>query len=122
VPTHPYDDCLSGSWLSERLGVDVARIDALRRGRELIAVRRAGSAEWLYPAWQFSGGQPRPSVPRILAAAREAGLDEQRLYDILTMRLGLGTRAGPVQSLADLIATGADDQVVAAIRDASPQP
>lgn len=122
MPPHAYDDCLSGSWLSERLGIDAARIDVLRRGGELIAVRRAGSAEWLYPAWQFSGGQPRPSVPRILAAAREAGLDEQRLYDILTMRLGLGTRGGPVQSLADLIATGADDQVVAAIRDSSPQP
>jgi hypothetical protein len=76
---------------------------------------------WTRRAWQFSGGRPRPSLPRILAAAREAGLDEQRLYDILTMRLGLGRRAGPAQSLADLIATGAADQVVAAIRDSSQQ-
>ena len=92
----------------------------MRRGGELIAVRPEGSTEWRYPAWQFTGGEPRPVVRRILAAAREAKLDERRLYDVLTAPLGLGARGDGAQRLADLIVSGADDQVVAAVRSASP--
>lgn len=114
-----YDDCLSASWLSARLGVDTARIDRLRRAGELIAVRPARGAEWLYPAWQFSGGVARPVVPRILSTARDRGLSEQRLYDLLTMRAGLGRPSGSRRRLADLIASGEDEQVVAAVRAAS---
>ncbi len=114
-----YDDCLSASWLSARLGVDTARIDRLRRAGELLAVRPAGNAEWLYPAWQLSNGIPRPVIVRIVTTARERGLGEQRLYDLLTMRAGLGRRSGSDRRLADLIAAGEDDQVVAAIRAAS---
>ena len=77
-----YDDCLSGSWLSERLAVDASRIDRMRRGGELIAVRPAGASAWLYPAWQFDHGKPYPAVQRITAAAAEAGLDEARLYEV----------------------------------------
>lgn len=117
--TTRYDDCLSASWLSARLAVDGATIDAMRRAGELIAVRPEGSTEWRYPAWQFSGGQPRPVVSRILAAAREAKLDDRRLYDILTLPAGLGSR-GDAPRLADLVVLGADDQVVAAVRSASP--
>lgn len=118
--TDRYGDCLSASWLSERLAVDVARIDAMRRAGELIAVRPGSSPEWLYPAWQFTGGEPRPVVRRILSAAREAKLGERRLYDVLTLPLGLGSRADGARRLADLIVTGADDQVVAAVRSSSP--
>lgn len=107
-----YGDCLTASWLSARLGVDTARIDASRRSGELIAVRPEGSQEWRYPAWQFRGGRPRASVPRIVAAARAAGLDEARLYDVLTMRLGLGGE----RRLCDLLAAGDDERVVAAVR------
>jgi hypothetical protein len=114
-----YDDCLTSSWLSARLGVDTARIDRQRRAGELIAVRPPGGAEWLYPAWQFSDGVPRPVVSRILSAARERGLSEQRLYDLLTMRAGLGRRSASERRLADLIAAGEDEQVVAAVRAAS---
>jgi hypothetical protein len=111
--TSPYADCLSASWLSARLGVDTARIDVLRRSGELIAVRPEGSSQWLYPAWQFSGGRPRASVPRVVDAAREAGLDERRLYDVLTMRMGLGGE----RRLCDLLVAGEDDRVVAAVRE-----
>lgn len=90
----------------------------MRRGGELIAVRPEGSAEWLYPAWQFADGRPRPVVPRILDAAREAKLDDRRLYDVLTLPLGLGARADSARRLADLVVLGADDQVVAAVRSA----
>jgi hypothetical protein len=118
VATDRYGDCLSASWLSARLAVDVARIDAMRRAGELIAVRPEGSTVWLYPAWQFAGDAPRPAVRRILAAAREAGLDERRLYDVLTLPLGLGARADGARRLADLVVAGQDDQVVAAVRSA----
>jgi hypothetical protein len=117
--TAKYDDCLSASWLSARLGIDTARIDRLRRAGELIAVRPAGGAEWLYPAWQLSNGVPRPVISRVVTAARERGLSEGRLYEVLTMRAGLGRRSGSDRRLADLIAAGEDDQVVAAVRAAS---
>ena len=121
VATDRYADCLSASWLSARLAIDVARIDAMRRASELIAIRPEGSDEWLYPAWQFAGGEPRPVVRRLLAAAKEAKLDERRLYAVLTAPLGLGARADDARSLADLIVRAADDQVVAAVRAASPR-
>jgi hypothetical protein len=97
------------------MAVDPAKIDAMRRGGELIAVREPGSTEWRYPAWQFDAGRPRPGVARIVAAARESGVDELRLYDLLTAPLGL--RAGG-RRLADLLLEGRDDEVVAAVRSA----
>jgi hypothetical protein len=115
-----YDDCLSASWLSARLAIDVARIDAMRRSGELLAVRPPGSTEWLYPGWQFSEGAPRPVIQRIAAVARERGLDDDRLYEVLTMRAGLGRRGGPERRLADLIVAGEDEQVIAAVRSAAP--
>ena len=120
VATDRYADCLSASWLSERLAVGVTRIDTMRRAGELIAVRPEGSVEWLYPAWQFAGGEPRAVVRRILAAAHEAKLDERRLYDVLTLPLGLGPRGDGAKRLADLVVAGADDQVVASVRSSSP--
>jgi hypothetical protein len=121
LATDRYADCLSASWLSTRLGIDVARIDAMRRAGELIAVRPDGSTEWLYPAWQFAGGEARPVIRRILAAAHEATLDERRLYEVLTAPLGLGQRGDGAKRLAELVVAGADDQVVAAVRSAPPR-
>jgi hypothetical protein len=114
-----YGDCLTASWLSDRLGVDTARIDRMRRAGELIAVRSPSDGNWLYPGWQFADGKPRPVVARLLTAARDRGLSEQRLYDMLTMRAGLGRAAVGGQRLVDLVASGEDDQVVAAVRTAS---
>src|SRR5919108_2108774 len=84
-----YEECLSGSWLAVRLGIDPVKIDAMRRAGELIAVREPDSTEWLYPAWQFSGTTPRRVVARVVSAAREAGLDESQLYDVLTGPRGI---------------------------------
>lgn len=108
-------DALAATWLAQRMGVDPARIDALRRAGELIAVRERGSTEWRYPAWQFENGAPRASVARVVAAARDVGMDEPRLYELLVTPLGL---RGDGSRLADLLVEGRDDEVVAAIRAA----
>lgn len=107
-----FSDCLSGSWLSARIAVEPRLIDAMRRDGELIAVRRPGSTEWLYPGWQFDGNEPRPAVPRIVRAAREARIDEQRLYTILTAPLGLGGE----KRVFELLLEGREDDVVDLVR------
>jgi hypothetical protein len=109
-------ESLTDSWLSARLGVDRGRIDAMRRGGELIGVREPGGQAYLYPAWQFAGGRPRPIVERIVGAARETGLDDLRLYEVMTMRMGLGGE----RRLCDLVMAGEDDAVLAGIRSAVP--
>lgn len=110
-----YATAVPATWLAERMAVDPARIDAMRRGGELIAVRRPGSTEWRYPAWQFDGGRPRPGVARVVAAARESGVDETRLHELLTAPLGLRDSG---RRLVDLLLEGRDDEVVAAVRSA----
>lgn len=107
---------LSGPWLAARLAVDPARIDAMRRNGDLIAVREPGATEWRYPAWQFRGGKPRRDIARITAEARAAGIDEARLYELLTAPLGLG--GADRRSLVDLLLEGRTDDVVTAIRAA----
>jgi hypothetical protein len=111
-----YQDALPATWLAERMAVDPARIDAMRRGGELIAVREPGSAEWRYPAWQFRAGKPRQGVARVVATARESGIADSRLYELMTSPLGLRTDG---RRLADLLVEGREDDVVAAVRAAS---
>ena len=110
-----YSTAVPATWLAARMAIDPARIDAMRRAGELIAVREPGSTEWRYPAWQFDAGRPRPVVARIVAAARESGVDEPRLYDLLTAPLGLRNDG---RTLVALVLEGRDDDVVAAIRSA----
>lgn len=110
-----YSTAVPATWLAARLAVDPARIDGMRRAGELIAVREPGSTEWRYPAWQFDGGRPRPGVARVVAAARESGVDESRLYDLLTTPLGLRDSG---RRLVDLLLEGRDDDVVEAVRSA----
>ena len=112
-----YPELLPATWLAERMAVDPARIDAMRRGGELIAVRERGSTEWRYPAWQFAAGKPRAVVPAIVREARARGLDETRLYEVMTMRMGLGG----TRRLADLLVDGEDEAVLAGIRSSSPR-
>lgn len=111
-----YPDSIPGTWLAARLAVDPATIEAMRRSGELIAVREPGSIEWRYPAWQFDHGEPRRGVARVVAAAREAGIDDARLYEVLTAPLGL--RESGRKRLVDLLLEGREDEVVAAIRAA----
>jgi hypothetical protein len=107
---------LPATWLAQRTAVDPARIDVLRRGGELIAVRAPGSTEWRYPAWQFEDGKPRKGIARIVAVARERGLGDTQLFDLMTAPLGLRNEG---RSLVDLLVEGREDEVVAAIRAAS---
>jgi hypothetical protein len=105
--------CLTGPWLAVSLGVDPRRVDAMRRAGELIAVRRPGSTEWLYPGWQVADGRVLDAVPQIVAAGRAAGLDETALFEALTAPRGL--RGG--RSLAGLVAAGEGHRVVDALRE-----
>ena len=111
------EEGLPTPWLAARLGVQPTHLDLKRRAGELIAVRQPGSQEYVYPAWQFGPGfQPRPIVPRLVKTARERGIDERRLCELLEMRLGLtGSRR-----LVDLLRDGEDERVLTAIRSAAP--
>jgi hypothetical protein len=88
-------DGMTASWLAARLGISPERIEVLRRGGELVGVRRA-SGERVFPAWQFGRDlRPLPAVRRLVAAARERGLGDERLHAIVSMRNGLtGGRLG----------------------------
>jgi hypothetical protein len=110
-----YSETLPATWLAERAAVDPAKIDALRRAGELIAVREPGSTEWRYPAWQFDNGKPRTGIARVVAAARDCGLDDGELYTVLTSPLGL---RGEGRTLVDLLLEGREDEVVTAVRAA----
>jgi len=115
APDSRYEETLPATWLAARMAVDPAYIDAMRRAGELIAVRKPGSSEWRYPAWQFEQGAPRRSVARIVATARSNGIDDTKLFDVLTAPLGLRDQG---RSLVDLMHEGRDDEVVAAVRSA----
>jgi hypothetical protein len=105
-------ECLSASWLAERLAVDPARIDVMRRAGELVAVRDEGSTEWRYPSWNLDGRRPRQGIVRVVAAAREAGLVETEVYDTLVAPRGLRGE----QRLVDVLVAGRVDDVVRAVR------
>ena len=110
------DESLSGSWLSSRLGVGTQRLDAMRRAGELLGVPRAGGHDFLYPAWQFApDGKPLPVVPRLVATAREAGVSDTRLYEILAARTGISGD----ERLADALREGRDEYVLSVVRSSS---
>ena len=105
-------ESLSTSWLAKRRGDDPARIDLMRRRRELLGVRPPGTQDYLYPAWQFGrDGQPLPGMRRVLEAAAAAGIDDMQLYELMNRSVGLGGG----RRLADVLRDGGDDHVVAAI-------
>jgi hypothetical protein len=110
-------DTLSASWLASRLAVEPLRLEAMRRDGELIAFRPAGAHEHYYPLWQFDESwQLLPIVPRLVQEARQRGLRENRLYEVLTARSGI---AGG-RRVADGLREGRSDHVLEAIRLASP--
>jgi len=80
---------LTGSWLAFRLGADPVRIDRMRRGGELYAVRN-DSGEWEYPSWQFDAVcQVKPAVADFLASARRKKIAPSELTELLERRVGL---------------------------------
>jgi hypothetical protein len=109
---------LTTSWLAAKLGTQSGRIDAMRRARELYAVRRPGEQDYLYPSWQFDeNGRPLPFVERLMRTAREAGLDDRELEEVLNRRAGLvGGRR-----LVDLIRAGAEEHVLDVVASAGPR-
>jgi hypothetical protein len=107
-----YAGCQSAAWLAVRLGIEPLKLEAMRRDGELVAVREPGTTTWLYPGWQFDGREPLSSIPRIVRAARETGLDEGRLFTILTARRGLGHEG----RVYELLREGRADDVVELVR------
>jgi hypothetical protein len=106
-------ESLSGSWLSTRLGVGTQRLDAMRRGGELLGVRRPGGHDYLYPAWQFAqDGKPLPVIPELIRTARGAGMSDERLYDVLAARTGISG----AERLADALRQGRDAYVLSVVR------
>jgi hypothetical protein len=106
---------LTTPWLATRMGLQSAQIDALRRGGELLGVRRA-DGQYVYPAWQFDrGGRPLPVLPRLIAAARAKGIDDERLAEIVQRRSGLTGRG----RLVDALREGREDDVIRTIEAAA---
>jgi hypothetical protein len=109
-------ESLSTTWLAARLGIEPSRLDAMRRGGELLGVRPAGTWEYLYPAWQFNGGgKALPIVQELIREARTAGMGDDDLYEVLNRRTGL-VGAG---RLVDVMRDGHEDFVREAVRAAT---
>jgi hypothetical protein len=105
---------MSTTWVATRLGMDPVRVNAMRRGGELLAVRPQGTFEWLYPSWQFDAeGRPLPSVARVVRAAREVKLRENELAALLDQRVGI---VAADRRLVDVLLEGDEESVLAAIR------
>jgi len=115
VATRLADDTLSASWLASRFAIEPLKLEAMRRDGELIAFRPPGARESYYPLWQFDDeGKPLPVIRRLVVEARERGLDDNRLYEVLSARAGLGGD----RRLADSLREGRVDHVLDAIRSA----
>ena len=109
------EKALTTSWLASRLGVDPLRVQALRRAGALVAYRKPGANDYLYPSWQFDAEwRPLPLIARLTAAAREAGLSDERLYELMNARVGIGGS----ERLLDLVRAGDDERVLATVRAA----
>jgi hypothetical protein len=106
---------LTTSWLATRLGQQPARIEALRRAGMLLGVPRA-DGQRVFPSWQFGrDGRPLPSLPRVIAAGRAAGLDDGALHRLVTMREGMtGGRR-----LVEALRSGTEEPVLRAIARAA---
>ena len=104
---------MTASWIGARWGIDPVALDVRRRAGEVYAYREQGSDDWLYPGWQFDdGGNVKPDIARVLAAAREAGIGPDRLAKIMNRRAGM---AGG-RTLLDSLREGDERQVLAALR------
>ena len=103
---------MTATWIGSRYAIEPALIDVMRRDGELIAFLKPGSSEWLYPTWQFRNGLRHHAIPRIVRAAKEAGLEEGRLYTILNAKRGLNGNG----RVYELLFQGREDDVVELVR------
>jgi hypothetical protein len=109
---------LTAPWLATRLGLQPAVVDGRRRAGELFGLRREGDLDYWYPAWQWEAdgvGVARPIVPRMIQAARDQGISNDRLGKILLRKSGLTSGRRVLDDLLD----GRDEAVLAAIRSAT---
>ncbi len=103
----------SGAWLAMKTGVEPRVIEARRRARELLGIPADEGVDFLYPVWQFDEtGEPLPGIARIVQAARQAGLDDRGVYDLLERRDGM-TGSG---RLFDSVREGRPERALDAIR------
>jgi hypothetical protein len=94
------NDSLSTSWLGTRLGRDPQALDRLRKAGQILGVRRNGG--YAFPAWQFDAqGRILDGIPQAIAAARSAGVTDERLAELLQVRVGLRSDRRLVDSLRD---------------------
>lgn len=101
-----------------KLGVEPRAIDIRRRSGELLGVQPEKGGDFIYPTWQFDdAGDPLPGVARVIRAAREAGLADGALYDLLQRRDGM-TGSG---RLLDSVREGREERAVEAIRSLAPR-
>jgi hypothetical protein len=92
---------LTTDWLAARLGVQPARVEALRRSGELVGVRRA-DGKHVFPSWQFGkDGRPYPLMARLIRAARAAGVDDGTLHELVSRRIRFVGRDRLVDSLVE---------------------
>jgi hypothetical protein len=74
-----------GEELRRRLGVSRQRLEQLRAKRRLLGMRLPFRKSYYYPVWQFDEeGGPLASMPRLLKAAEEAGMDAEDLDAFMT--------------------------------------
>ena len=105
-------ESLTTEWLGSRLGVDPARIEAMRRAGELLGVREPGGRVYRYPAWQFNGnGKPLAVIQDLIRDVRAAGAGDDELYAILSRRSGMGGKR-----LAEYLKAGDYEYVRRAVR------
>jgi len=110
------NDMLSASWLAVRVAIAPFKLDAMRRAGELIAYRPPDAYEHYDPVRQFDEDwQPLPTIPRLVTEARARGLSDNRLYEILNARAGMGSR----KRLGESLREGRVDHVLESIRVAS---
>ncbi len=117
MATRVAENSLSASWLASRLGSEPFKLEAMRRGGELIAYRPEGSWEYYYPLWQFDEEwQVLPIIPQLVREAEARGLRGNRLYEVLNARAGVtGSRR-----LAESLREGRFEHVLGAVRAARP--
>lgn len=93
------------SLTARQLQVSRQRLNQLRDEGKLLGVKLPMHREFVYPRWQFGrSARVLPVVPRLLAAARAAGLDGLDLHLLMT-----GNRVRGERPLVDHVRRGDQD-------------